>query len=88
MEFKIGQTVKVKSNASGSDRTYAGRRGIVVKFDHSLPWKCPRGQLAPEAFVCVHFIPKTALEMRRGSPIALLHSENLALSSAYALSAR
>ena len=72
-----GTKVKVKSTASGSDLYYAGRQGIVVVFDPSLPWKDPRALLAPEQFVCVHFVPCNKREQTQGSPMALLDAQNL-----------
>ena len=75
--MKIGDQVKVKSNASGSDRKYSGRIGVVVQFDPSLPWFDPRALLAPEDFICVHFIPRNDKERRHGSPMSLLDERNL-----------
>ena len=72
-----GTKVRVKSTASGSDLRFAGRKGIVIDFDPSLRWTGPRALLAPEMFVCVHFYPKSGLEKRRGSPLALLDHNNL-----------
>lgn len=74
---RIGDKVRVKSNASGSDQRYAGRTGIVARFDPQLPWTSPRALLAPDHFVCVHFMPRTAGEFKRGSPLDLIDENNL-----------
>ena len=76
--MKAGTWIKVKSNASGSDRRYAGREGKVVDFTEALGLTCVRAQLAPDQFVCVHFAPKTKRERETQiTPIALLDSNNL-----------
>lgn len=72
-----GTRVRVVSTASGSDAHFAGREGIVKTFDPSLGWTCARALLAPEMFVCVHFLPKGKRELRWGSPMALLDESNL-----------
>src|SRR5258706_3847207 len=40
--------------------------------DPSLPWNTPRAFLYPEAFICVHFLPRSKREKTPGSPIALI----------------
>jgi len=72
-----GARVKVKTTATGSDQVYAGREGIVVDFDASLGWTSPRALLAPDKFICVHLVPRTGLERRRGSPVVLLDANSL-----------
>jgi hypothetical protein len=76
-EMNIGDRVTVISAASGSDRIYTGRCGVVIPFDPALPWTCPRALLAPEQFVCVHLEPRNALERKRGSPVVLLNASSL-----------
>jgi hypothetical protein len=73
----LGTRVTVKSNASGTDKRFSGRKGIVVAFDASLPWSSPRALLAPNSFVCVHFLPVNAKERNHGSPMDLLDANNL-----------
>lgn len=75
--MEVGAKVHVKGTADGSDQSYAGRKGIIVEFDPTLPWAAPRALLAPDQFVFVHFLPRTELEKRRGTPIAPIRRENL-----------
>ncbi len=75
--MKVGARVKVIATVGGSDRRFAGRVGIVVEFDPSLQWTSPRALMMPEQFVCVHFLPVSKTEYRRGSPIDLIHPNNL-----------
>jgi hypothetical protein len=75
--MQVGTRVRVKSNASGSDAYYAGRKGIVIEFDPTRRWQSPRALLAPDQFVCVHFFPKSKRDNADGSPIDLLDESNL-----------
>lgn len=76
--ISVGTKVRVIAKTrGGSDTTYAGRRGVVVEFNPALPWIGARALLAPEQFVCVHFEPRTKLEAKRGSPMALFMEESL-----------
>ena len=75
--IEIGTKVHVSGVASGSDQRYAGRDGIVVAFDPLLKWRSPRALLAPDQFVCVHFLPKSRRERRDGSPLDLIAYNNL-----------
>lgn len=73
----IGTHVRVKATASSF---YNGRKGVVVEFDPSLKWSMsPRAQLCPEQCICVHFFPKSGLERRRGSPLAMMFEQELAV---------
>jgi hypothetical protein len=72
-----GRRVKVIATASGSDARWAGRVGVIARFDPTLPWRSPRALLAPEMWACVHFFPKSKREERNGSPMDLLDTSSL-----------
>lgn len=77
-----GTKVKVRAlSGRGSDAIYSGRIGIVKDFDPSLGWGGPRALLAPEQYICVHFVPRTKTERKDGSPMALLMEESLSILS-------
>jgi hypothetical protein len=73
----MSERVRVKATAGGSDASFGGREGIIKHFDPSLGWTSARALLAPEKFVCVHFLPKGKRELRDGSPMALIDESNL-----------
>ena len=75
--MQYGSMVRVKSTARGSDRRFAGRKGVVIHFDPSLGWTGPRALLGCKQFVCVHLYPKSGLEKRRGGPIVMFNRDSL-----------
>lgn len=65
--MEIGTKVRIKGTGRNP---YAGRIGVVVAFDPSLPWSSPRALLCPEKCIFVQLLPKGAREQKtKNTPI-------------------